>query len=61
MRVYFKLYEGNMEDIPSGYQEVSCHILFDVNMGMNFRHKYPITEGGLKTKIISFLAYIKVV
>ena len=35
----FQLYEGNMEDLPTGYQEVSCHIIFDVNMGDNFRCK----------------------
>ena len=37
LRIYFGLYEGNVEDIPTEYQEVSCHIIFDVNMGENFR------------------------
>ena len=39
VRIVFGLYEGNMEDLPTGYQEVSCHIIFDVNMGDNFRCK----------------------
>ena len=39
VRISFELYEGNMEDLPTGYQEVSCHIVFDVNMGDNLRHK----------------------
>ena len=37
VRIDFELYEGNVEDLPTGYQEVSCHIIFDVNMGENFR------------------------
>ena len=40
VRIYFELYEGNVEDFPPGYQEVSCHIISDVKMGENFRHKY---------------------
>ena len=38
--INFELYEGNVEDFYSGYQEVSCHIIFDLNMGENLCHKY---------------------
>ena len=37
--IYFELYEGNVEDFPPRYQDVSCHIMFDVKMGENFRRK----------------------
>ena len=33
VRIDFELYECNVENLPPGYQEVSCHIIFDVNMG----------------------------
>ena len=36
VRIAFKFYEGNVEELPPGYQELSCHIIFDVNMGDNF-------------------------
>ena len=39
VRIAFDIYEGNMEELPLGYHEVSCHIIFDVKMGDNFRCK----------------------
>ena len=33
MRIYFEIYEDNVDDLTPGYQEVSCHIIFDVKMG----------------------------
>ena len=38
-RIAFELYEGNVEDLPPRYQEVSCHIIFDINMGDNLHCK----------------------
>ena len=35
----FELYEGNVEDLSTVYKEVSCHIISDVKMGDNFKHK----------------------
>ena len=29
---WIKLYEGNVEDLPTGYEEVNCYIIFNVNM-----------------------------
>ena len=34
--IYVELYEGNVEDIPPGYQEVSCHIICYVKMVDHF-------------------------
>ena len=39
VRIYFDLHEVTVKDLSLGYQEVSCHIIFDVNMGDNFRRK----------------------
>ena len=55
VRIDFELYEGNVEDLPTGYQEVSCHIIFDVNMGMNIRGKSQMVAGGHKNTTPSFL------
>ena len=50
-----------MEDLPTGYQEVSCHIIFDVKMGDIFRRKARLLAGGHKTISPSSLTYLSVV
>ena len=52
VRIDFELYEGNIEDLPQGYQETSCHIIFDVKIGDNFCHKYRMVLGGHNNKNI---------
>ena len=42
VNIDFEIDESNVEDLPPGYQEVSCHIIFDLKIGENFRHKYQI-------------------
>ena len=37
--IFFVLFEVNVEDLPTRYQEVGCHIVLNVNMGENFRCK----------------------
>ena len=39
VRISFELYEFNVKEISPRYQEVSCHIIFDFNMGDNLRRK----------------------
>ena len=60
VRIDFKLYEGSAIDLPLGYQEVSCHILFDVNMGDNFHHKPRMVSGGHNTTRPYSLKYFSV-
>ena len=61
VRITFELYEGNVEDLPPGYKEVSCHMIFDVNMGESFRRKTPMAAGGHNTTTPSPLTYSSVV
>ena len=61
LRVGFEFYEGNVEDLPPGYQEVSFHIIFDVMMGENFRHKDQMLAGVHKTTTESSLTYSSMV
>ena len=42
VRISFTIYEGNVEDLPPGYQGVSFDIIFIFKMGESFRHKYQI-------------------
>ena len=57
MRIDFELYQGNMEDIPTVYQKVSCHIIFDVKVGENFRCKSQMEARGNNNKAPSSLTY----
>ena len=35
----FKVFEGDVHQLPSGFQEIKCHMIFDVKIGENFRRK----------------------
>ena len=59
--IAFELYEVNVKDCPPEYQEVSCHIIFDINMGDNFRRKYQMAAVGHKTTSLSYLTDSSVV
>ena len=61
VRNAFELYEGNVEYIPPGYQEVSCHIIFDVKMVENLICKDRMVVGGNNTTTPYSLTYFSVV
>ena len=61
VRVAFEVYEGKIEDLPQGYQEVDCHMIFDVKMGENFRRKARMVGGGHQTSTPSSITYSSVV
>ena len=56
-RIDFEIYEGNLEDLTPGYQEVSFHIIFDVKMGDNFCRKYLMLAVYNRTTTPSYLTY----
>ena len=58
VRIAFEIDEGNLEDLPPRYQEVSCDIIFDVNMGENFHRKSQMVAGGNNTTAPSSLTYL---
>ena len=37
------------EDIPIGYQQIKCHMIFDVKLGDKFRRKARLVVGGHTT------------
>ena len=60
IRIAFDTYDGDIDDLV-GYQFVKCHMIFDVNMGENFRRKARMVAGGHMTTSPSSLTYSSVV
>ena len=42
----FEAYVGNKEDLPTGYQQIKCHMIFDIKLGDNFRRKAQLVGQG---------------
>ena len=61
VRPAFEEWDKSQDDIPIGYQEVRCHLIFDVKMGENFRRKARFVAGGHTTETPSALTYASVV
>jgi hypothetical protein len=61
VRPAFELYEGDKESLPVGYQEIKCHLIFDIKLGENFRRKARLVAGGHTTKTPAALTYSSVV
>ena len=61
VRVAFETFEGTEADIAPGYQEVKCHMIFDIKMGENFRRKARMVAGGHTTTAPASITYSSVV
>jgi hypothetical protein len=61
VRPAFEEWSKPLSDIPIGYQEFRCHLIFDVKMGENFRRKARFVAGGHTTDVPSTLTYASVV
>jgi hypothetical protein len=61
VRPAFEAWDKSESDIPIGYQQVKCHLIFDVKMGENFRRKARFVAGGHTTEVPSTLTYASVV
>ena len=59
--ISFEIFDGEEKDIPSNYQKVPCHMIFDIKMGENFRRKEIMVAGGHKTETPAVLTYVSVV
>ena len=49
LRPAFEVWEKRKEYLPIGYQEIKCHMIFEIKLGENFRRKSRIVGGGHKT------------
>ena len=61
VRIAFQLCENGKEDIPIGYQEIKCHMIFDVKMSESFRCKARFVAGGHTTETPDVMTYSSVV
>ena len=61
VRLALEVWEKGVEHIPPGYQQIKCHMIFDVKMGENFRHKARFVAGGHTTETPTSLTYSSVV
>ena len=61
VKIAFELFDGDIEDLPPNFQEVKCHIIFDIKMGENFRRKARMVAGGHTTETPAALTYASVV
>jgi hypothetical protein len=61
VRPAFEVWDKPIGEIPIGYKEVKCHLIFDVKMGENFRRKARFVAGGHTTEVPSALTYASVV
>ena len=61
VRPSFEVFKKRKEDIPIGYQQIKCHMIFDVKLGDNFRSKARLVGGRHKTTSPSSITYSSVV
>ena len=60
VRVTFQLHEGDPKSLI-GYQEVKCHMIYDVKLGENFRRKARLVCQGNRTETPTSVTYSSVV
>ena len=56
-----EVWDKPISEIPIGYQEVRCHLIFDIKIGENFRRKAQFVARGHTTDASSTLTYASVV
>ena len=61
VRPAFEAFEGGVEQLPSGFQEIKCHMIFDVKIGENFHRKARLVAGGHTTDAPATLTYSSVI
>ena len=62
VRPAFEVWEKSAGEMPPGYQQIKCHLIFDIKMGENFRRKARFVAGGHTTEVPdSIITYSSVV
>ena len=61
VRPAVEAFEGNKEDLPIGFQKTTCHMIFDIKLGDNFRRKDRLVGGGHHTVAPESVTYLSVV
>ena len=61
VRPAFEVWEKDISQIPPSYQQIKCHMVFDVKLGENFHRKAQFVAGGHTMETPSTLTYSSVV
>ena len=61
IRPAFEVSEKDISELPLGYQNITCHMIFDVKTGENFRRKAQFLADGHSTKPPVAVTYSSVV
>jgi hypothetical protein len=61
VRPAFEVWDKDVLELPHRYQKITCHMIFDVKMGENFRRKARFVADGHKTKTPAVMTYSLVV
>jgi Reverse transcriptase (RNA-dependent DNA polymerase) len=61
VRVAFQVFDGERKQLSPGYQEIKCHMIFDVKLGKNFRRKARYVAEGHATDPPSSITYSSVI
>ena len=61
VRPAFEVFEGGTDQLPSGYQEIKCHMIFSMKIGENVCRKARLVAGGHTTETPATLTYSSVV
>ena len=57
VRPAFEVWKKRKKDLPIGYQEIKCRMIFDIKMGENFRRKARLVGGGQTTTAPELITY----
>ena len=60
VRPAFEAFEGNKEDLPIGFQQITCHMIFNIKLVKNFRRKSRLVGGGHHTVAPASITYSSV-
>ena len=58
IRTDFEVWEKDISELPPGYQKITCHMVFYVNMGKTFRIKARFFAYGHKSKTPATTTYL---
>ena len=61
VRSAFEVFDGKQHDIPPGFQQICCHMIFDVKIGDNFHQKSRFVASRHTTETPASLTYSSVV
>ncbi len=61
VRPALEVWDQSVTEIPIGYQEIRCRLIFKIEMCENFRRKARFVAGGYTTDASSTLTYASVV